>query len=417
MTPPPNRPSTAPRALAPRPLALHLAIQTMTWLSSRAALPHSKTGSLPWRPTLAAAAAALERDLGDVDPEAFLGAVDAEAGRRLLSFMDGVRAYRRTAWRRTQADLPTVWEEGSTRLLDYGGVAGGGGDRVPLLVVPSLINRGYILDIAEKRSLLRDLAGRGLRPLLVDWGIPGAEELRFSLTDYIAGRLERALDAACELAGRPVGVIGYCMGGLLALALVQRRPRQASCLVLMATPWDFHAATDGRIRLMQAAAPTVAAMTDRIGALPVDVLQAMFASLDPFLTPAKFRRFSNLDQDSERARLFVAVEDWLNDGVPLPGKVARECLIGWFAENTPARGAWRVAGRPVLPGKVKADCLVLVPERDHIVPRASATPLAGALPRAACRVVPAGHIGMVAGSRAPTILYRPLARWLDSVSR
>ena len=417
MTPPPSRPQKAPRTLAPRPLALHLAIQTMTWLSSRAALPHSRTGSLPWRPTLAAAAAALERDLSGVDPEAFLGAVDAEADRRLISFAEGVRAYRRTAWRRTLADPPAVWEEGSTRLLDYGTIAAGGGDGVPLLVVPSLINRGYILDIAEKRSLLRDLAGRGLRPLLVDWGIPGPEELRFSLTDYIAGRLERALDAACELGGRPVGVIGYCMGGLLALALVQRRPRQASCLVLIATPWDFHAAADGRIRLMAAAAPTFAAMIDRIGALPVDVLQAMFASLDPFLTPAKFRRFSSLDADSEEARLFVVLEDWLNDGVPLPGPVARECLIGWYAENSPARGAWRVAGRPVLPREVKTDCLVLVPERDHIVPPASAAPLAEALPRAVRRVVPAGHIGMVAGGRAPTILYRPLARWLADLLR
>ncbi len=81
----------------------------------------------------------------------------------------------------------------------------------------------------------------------------------------------------------------------------------------------------------------------------------------------------------------------------------------------PARGSWRIAGRPVLPAEVQARCLVMIPGKDHIVPPASAAPLAEALPRADSRVLGAGHIGMVAGGRAATILYGPLARWLKAV--
>ncbi len=416
MAPTPTKsPTPAPPAPpGPRPLPLHVALQTMIWLSARAALAPLKSGLLPWRPELAEAAAALREDLGRVDPDAFAGAVDAEARRRLAAFADGVRAYRRHPRRARPADPPAVWSAGSTRLLDYGAGAAKGSGAVPLVVIPSLINRAYILDLTEKRSLLRTLAGRGFRPFLVDWGTPGADERAFTLSDYVAGRLDAALDAAVDLAGRPAGVIGYCMGGLLALALAQRRPDRVAALALMGTPWDVHAGQGGKIRLLGAMAPQLALIMERLGVLPVDVLQAMFASLDPYLTPRKFQRFAALNRGSEKARHFVALEDWLNDGVPLAGPVARECLIGWYVENRPARGAWRIAGRPVLPAEVRAPSLVMIPGRDHIVPPASAAPLADALPRAERRVLAAGHVGMVAGGRAATILYGPLARWLTA---
>ncbi|MDP6785577.1 MAG: alpha/beta fold hydrolase [Rhodospirillales bacterium] len=360
---------------------------------------------------MAQAARVLERDLSGVDPEALLSALDAEAGRRLMAFIHGVRAYHGSHGQRTLEEPPTVWSQGSTRLLDYGVTTAEGKGGAPLLVVPSLINRAYILDLTKQRSLMRHLARRGMRPFLVDWGAPEEMERGFSLDDYVAGRLEDALDAVRGLAGRPAAVIGYCMGGLLALALAQRRPAEVAALVLLATPWDFHATDDGAIRLLEASAPTLSTMIETLGVLPVDVLQAMFASLDPYRTPRKFQRFAAVDPDSPRAAMFVALEDWLNDGVPLAGQVARETLFGWYVENAPARGTWRIGGRPVLPAEVSAPSLVVVPERDYIVPPGSAVPLGHALPRAAMRIVPAGHIGMVVGSRAETVLYDPLTDW------
>src|SRR5262249_13639989 len=139
------------------------------------------------------------------------------------------------------------WQEGSTRLLDYGTRAPDGRS---VLVIPSLINRAYILDLSPEKSLLRFLASQGLRPLLIDWGRPDAPERGFTLTDYIAGRLEAAAAAAVEIVGGPLGVVGYCMGGLLALALAQRCPRVVKALALLATPWDFHAERAGQARLL-----------------------------------------------------------------------------------------------------------------------------------------------------------------------
>jgi polyhydroxyalkanoate synthase len=102
--------------------------------------------------------------------------------------------------------------------------------------------------------------------------------------------------------------------------------------------------------------------------------------------------------------------------VPLPWRVAEECLIGWYGENRTGRGVWRIAGNAVRPEHFVKPSLAVIPNDDRIVPPASALPLALALPD--CRTVraSAGHIGMMAGSRARGELWTPLAAWLRALA-
>jgi len=405
MTAAPQQP--APR-LGPRPLPLHLASAATVWTSSRVALPLLKNGLLPWRAELAATASVLRQGLADVALEQFAAALDAELRLRADAFLSGLERYRHHPYRRAVAEPPVLWQEGSTRLLDYGP-----SDGLPLLVIPSLINRAYILDLAPEKSLLRFLSGAGMRPLLVDWGRPGEIERGFTLTDYIAGRLEAAADAAASATGgTPLTVIGYCMGGLLALALAQRRSALVGALALLATPWDFHAERASQAKLMGALAEPLTRCCAGLGEVPVDLLQALFAALDPLLALRKFSRLAALPPGSAAEREFVALEDWLNDGVPLALPVARECLGGWYGVNSPALGHWRVAGTPILPSRIAAPCLVVVPAQDRIVPPASAAALAAALPQAERLEPPLGHIGMMVAGEAPRAVWQPLADWL-----
>jgi polyhydroxyalkanoate synthase len=379
-------------------------------------------GSLDWRPPLARAAARLRHDLDGVAPERFATAVDRQLRRRMAAFLDGIERYRRHPYRRRLKDPPTLWRNGATRLLDYGHRAAGDAAAVPLLVVPSLVNRGYILDLKPGLSLMRWLArprpGHArLRPFLVDWGRPGGAERRLTLSVYVAGRLEAALDAVREAnAGRPVVVVGYCMGGLLALALALRRRADLAGLALLATPWDFHAEQPRQAQLLAAVVPTLEPLLAAFGELPVDLIQALFASLDPFLAVGKFAGFAALDPDSKRAEAFVAVEDWLNDGVPLAAGVARECLVDWYGTNATVRGDWCVAGMPVRPERLALPTLVVVPGRDRIVPPASAAALAEAIPGARRLTPPLGHIGMVVAGDARAKVWRPLADWIDGLA-
>jgi poly(3-hydroxyalkanoate) synthetase len=326
------------------------------------------------------------------------------------ALLAGIAAYRRHPWRRDLPDPPTLWREGGSRLLDYAPAATA--DAIPVLFVPSLVNRAYVLDLAPAHSMLRWLAEQGVRPLLLDWGWPGAVERGFTLTDYVAGRLERALTAARRIAGAPTVLAGYCMGGTLAVAAAVRRPDLVRALALLAAPWDFHA--DGPERAKQAAS-ALALLEPALGfnaTLPIDLIQAMFALLDPEGVADKYRAFARLPPDSDRARLFVALEDWLNDGVPLAAPVARECLTGWYGANTPAAGQWRIAGLPVDPAALAMPAFVAVPGRDRIVPPTSARPLATLIPDAVLHEPMAGHIGMAAGSTAERALWQPLREWI-----
>lgn len=424
----PARPKA--RRLGPRPLPLHLSVAATTWVASRAAWPFwknaspcsngsgqktgpgGKTDETASRDPLAERSDALRRSLADVDPERFAAALDRAIAARSRTLLSAIERYRHHSYRRELTAPPALWTDGPARLLDYGTPAGVTNPGTPLLVVPSLINRAYVLDLSRRCSLLRWFAAEGFRPLLLDWGAPDADTRRFTLTDYVAGTLDGALDAVLAETGRAPLLLGYCMGGLLALALAQRRQRDLAGLALMATPWDFAAGGGIQGVLARAALVGWAPALEFLGELPVDAVQALFASLDPELGVRKFLAFARLDPESERAEDFVALEDWLNDGIPLAAPVARECLGGWYGENTPARGLWRIAGRTVDPAAIDLPSLVLVPAQDRIVPPASALALGETISGAEICRPSTGHIGMVVSRQAPETVWRPLAEWL-----
>jgi polyhydroxyalkanoate synthase subunit PhaC len=396
----------------PRPLLLHLTLAMLRSTVSRATSPRWNADWPTSNVTVTAVLQSIRSAVRDGNLEsAFPAEVIAEALRQDAALIGGIAAYRRHGWHRTLIDPPTIWSEGGTRLLDYGQ----DNHALPVLFVPSLINRAYVLDLAEGNSMLRWLARQGVRPLLLDWGWPGEAERRFTLTDYVAGRMERGIEAASHAAGQPIVLAGYCMGGTLAVAAVQRRPDLIRGLALLAAPWDFHAENRGDALQAARMLPLLEPALAFSQTLPVDMLQSLFALADPWGVAAKYRSFASMPQDGERARLFVALEDWLNDGVPLAAEVARACLSGWYGDNAPARGEWRIAGLAVDPSAITAPTLAAVPGRDHIVPPTSARPLAHLIPGAVLHQPEAGHIGMAAGPRAETSLWRPLLGWLQGL--
>ncbi len=435
--------------IGPRPLPLHLATAAWTWESSQTGLPllsgaspgwsglssnSSNTTANPadsapgldglarqhekWRRRLIRIRTELALLGGGEDLQGLIGgpfaqAIRRESVRRMDRFLSGVQSYRHHPAHRDFAEPAVIAEEGSTRLLDFAPFAEGAAGEVALFMVPSLVNRWQVLDISQERSLMRALARAGIRVLMIDWGTPVGPERDFSATDYVL-RLERLMDRAKTLGFNQLHVAGYCMGGLLALALALRRQPDTASLLLLATPWDFHADRTGQA-LMMANLPFLAKLVEAAGELSVDALQTLFYSLDPWLVIRKFMRFAQLDPASPEARDFVLLEDWLNDGAAVAGPMALDCLVGWYGNNTPGTGQWRIAGEIVDPRKLDVPSLVVVPGQDRIVPPASARALADRLvgiPNAKRIELALGHIGMMVSARSPQLLWQPLIEWL-----
>jgi len=304
----------------------------------------------------------------------------------------GLRKYQEAARPPPPAPMPAIAEARGAMLRDYGG------DGPTVLFVPSLINPPSVLDLPG-RSLLRWLAGQGRRVQLLDWGWPDAARSGLS----VAGHVEEILLPLIRGLDAPPDLVGYCLGGTMAIAAAALAPVRS--LATIAAPWHFagfpEEARTALAQLWAQSRPTA----ETLGVLPMEALQSAFWGLDPARTIAKFADFATLE--GEAASSFVTLEDWANDGPPLAVAAAREMFEDLFADDRTGRGAWRVAGMRIDPAAIAAPMLTIVSAGDRIVPQASA-------PRVGERIeVAQGHVGMVVGSRGKAVLWAPLAAWLD----
>lgn len=323
------------------------------------------------------------------------------------AFAAGVERFRAQGGGMPRSAHPEIARAGRVGLMDAGGTG-------PVVVlVPSMVNRAYVLDLCPGHSLVEHLRAEGFRVLLVDWGAPGgAADAALTVERVVAERLVPLLRVAAEANGGAVGVFGYCMGGLLALAAaVLAGPGVVGRLALGAMPWDFGQTASARHMAMGRAMlePWVGAQQ----AIPPEVMQQYFWMLDPW---SAVRRLMVYGKETDPAKLayLSALERWLWDGLPLDGPVAREILFDWYADNAPLRGEWRVAGEAVGPAKLAVPLWVAIPQRDVLVPPASSLPLLGQARGASVVTADTGHVGLVCGRRAKAQFYAPLAAWLKA---
>jgi len=364
----------------------------------------------------------IPQDLTQEESRAFLEALWQEAGQRFHAFLSGIQAYQTNPASRVVAgDVSVVKQIGTTRLLDYAPDSKGS----IVFVVPSLVNRFDILDLDQDLSFLRYLAGQGLRPLVIEWNEPGDEELKFKLSDYMGQRLEPLFHEASALAkDAPLHMLGYCMGGTLALALALEHQDKIASLTLMATPWDFavkgvagvppSSTWSGQMFVKQAG--LWEPYLDKIGKLPASCLQASFTAYQPLQILQKYSGFSPAatPDEEKQTRRFVLTEDWLNNGVPLAWPVAKECLHEWYVENLTERGEWKLADKKVKPENLALPVCLLIPKRDRIVPPECALALQKHLKDTFLLEPDRGHIGVMASEKAQKEVWEPLCKWIIS---
>jgi polyhydroxyalkanoate synthase len=315
--------------------------------------------------------------------------------QRMSRALAGLRAYQEAPREPPAEPMPVVGAAHGAVLRDYGGTG------APVLFVPSLINPPSILDLGPEKSLLRWLAARGHHALLLDWGWD--VDVRSSMS--VGAHVERIVVTLLKAIGAPASLVGYCLGGTMAVAAAALAPVRG--VATIAAPWHF-GGFPGDARAMLASLWSRTEPAARaLGMLPMEVLQSAFWSLDPARTVAKFEAFAELEPGSAEARAFVTLEDWANDGPPIGEAAARELFEGFFADDLPGTGSWEVGGRRIDPAALPFPLFNIVSTTDRIVPAATAIPAGERLDLAL------GHVGMIIGGRGRDALWKPLEHWLS----
>jgi len=307
----------------------------------------------------------LVREAGEHDPK---------LARRALA---GLRAYEAAPRGDGRPEMPEVARVGAATFRDHGG------DGPPAILIPSLINPPRVLDLDAQVSLAQAVKAMGRRVLLLDWGPADA---RGELD--VAGHVSELLVPLIRSVDEKAALVGYCLGGTMAIAAANFV--EAERVATLASPWRFNhyprAARDALLNLWRLSRPGAEAL----GALPMEVLQAAFWSLDPARTVAKFADFADLQPGSAKAQRFVALEDWANEGEALPFPAAAELMEHLFGNDMPGKGQWLVGGRRVS-DRLACPLLNLTADDDRIAPASTA-------PAGERIGIASGHVGMVVGS-------------------
>ena len=284
----------------------------------------------------------------------------------------------------------------------------------PVLLVPSMINRWYVLDLREGASLAGALRQAGLDTWCLDWGVAEDEDRHLSW-DEIIERLARAVRAVKRRTGASkVGLLGYCMGATLTGIYTALHPTQAAAFVNLAGPFDFsHAGFLGKATRAQWF--DAEAITEPGNIHPLQ-MQMGFSSMRPTAQIAKWVALADRFMDPGYREAFRALETWASDNIPFPAAAYRTYITELYQQNLLVQGQHHVRAERVDLGEITCPVLTVVTERDTICPPLAATALNDLCGAADKEVftVPGGHVGGVIGSRAPKILYPTIAQWLKA---
>jgi len=307
-----------------------------------------------------------------------------------------------------------VHEERQFTLLHFP-AAGPPAGHEPVLLVPSLINRWYVLDLLAGHSLVEALTQAGLSIYVMVWKDPHEGQGAPGLPELIARHLHRAVQRTARHAGTArVALLGQCLGGTLALVYAVCFPAHVARLVTLTTPVDFSA--PGLLATWTTtAAPDLGPLLRAFpGVVPDTLVYGAFPLLDPRALITRTRTLWEGCSQAEFVRLYQALDLWTTDHLPVTSGVLRSLVEDLYQHNLLWRGEWRVAGQTVRLEDLQVPLLNVVAQRDDIVPPASARPLTTRVraPVVEEFVSPAGHVTSILASPRRVQTYAAITEFL-----
>jgi polyhydroxyalkanoate synthase len=273
--------------------------------------------------------------------------------------------------------------------------------QTPLLLVPSMINRSYVMDLMENNSLVADMVAQGIPTYMIDWGNPGTHHDHLPFSFFFDDLISSAIRAIREDTGfGKVGLLGYCMAGTMSLFYAALHPDKIDRLTLLASPVNFH--DEGT--LSKWATPEVfdvERLVNTIGHADALMLQTSFLFVKPLAYYQKLKSVYETSSDPKMYQSFVRLETWVNDNTNVPGRAYAEYVKLCYHDNAVIQGSFALPDRTIDLKNVTCPVMNVVATKDHIVPIESSRIVAKLITGPITEVpVEAGHIGVVMGRKA-----------------
>lgn len=345
--------------------------------------------------------------------EAALGEiVRTEVARTMQRAIKGVQYLSSPDPAVAQTPKDTIYRSGTLELHHYRPVC----DeiyRVPIVLVMSLVSKAFIFDLGPGQSLVEFLLKRGYDVYLIDWGVPRPEDRRLRLEDYVLDFLPVCTERIGADSGeKDLTMLGYCMGGQLALMYAALHPGLKN-LICLATPINsegmglFRTWCDPRYF-------DVDRIVDTLGNVPAEMMYNSFQMLRPTQRLMQEIRLWDNMWDDNFVRSYRLIDRWGREQIPFPGECFRQMTKEITRENKLYKGELMLRGRRVDLHDINAAFLAIMAQHDHIVPYESAKDMLAMISSKDKQevVLKGGHVSVLAGAGASARLWPFLDSWL-----
>ena len=286
---------------------------------------------------------------------------------------------------------------------------------VPLLVVYALVNRPYMADLQDGRSMIQGLLDQGVDVYLIDWGYPDSADKYLTLDDYINGYIDRCVDIVCAKSKRKnINLLGICQGGAFSLCYTALHQAKVKNLITTVTPVDFHTKNDLLSHMVKNI--DIDQVVDTVGNIPGEMLNWTFLTLKPYtLMGQKYVDLVDILGDKNKAMNFMRMEKWIFDSPDQVGEAYREFIKQLYHENGLVKGTVKIGDKTVDLEKIKIPVLNIYAKDDHLVPPDSSKALQGCISSEDYEALefPGGHIGIYVSGKAQKMIPPSVAAWLE----
>ena len=290
--------------------------------------------------------------------------------------------------------------------------------KTPILIAYALVNRPYMVDLQDDRSLVKNLLALGEDVYLIDWGYPDFSDRYLTLDDYINGYIKRCVDVIAKRHKVPkINLLGICQGGAFSLCFTSIYPEKIRNLITMVTPVDFH--TPDNMLARWTRSMDVDLFVDTLGNVPADLMNWCYLMLKPVrLNQQKYIGLVDILDDKAELENFLRMEKWIFDSPDQAGEAFRQFIKDFYQANKLINGGLNIGGKSVDLKNLTVPVLNIFAEQDHLVPPNASRALRGRTgnddyTELAFR---GGHIGIYVSSSAQREVPPSIGKWLNERS-